>query len=234
MADPKRSINSFSQRLETRAGEIGEILSTIPQGSRPSSRIVARIEELEKTFKAQWQRLEDKYDTILEAAEIDTKDEDEVKAIYEKAKVTFNKSKTDVERVLDAHDQVQVSPTQGSNQGSTLRSMKIEKVLKPKEPLNESMTLEEVEHWLKGYEAFMDHNKEVLTQEGIKVSRAILDGCLDPKLSTRLRNAQDDNGENKVKDETSILDCLKVLKEMFLEATPLWLRRLNYFKCSQN
>ena len=234
MADPKRSINSFSQRLETRAGEIGEILSTIPQGSRPSSRIVARIEELEKTFKAQWQRLEDKYDSILEAAEIDTKDEDEVKAIYEKAKVTFIKSKTDVERVLDAHDQVQVSPTQGSNQGSTLRSMKIEKVLKPKEPLNESMTLEEVDHWLKGYEAFMDHNKEVLTQEGIKVSRAILDGCLDPKLSTRLRNAQDDNGENKVKDETSILDCLKVLKEMFLEATPLWLRRLNYFKCSQN
>ena len=112
--------------------------------------------------------------------------------------------------------------------------MKIEEVLKPKEPLNESMTLEEVEHWLKGYEAFMDHNKEVLTQEGIKVSRAILDGCLDPKLSTRLRNAQDDNGENKVKDETSILDCLKVLKEMFLEATPLWLRRLNYFNCSQN
>ena len=95
------------------------------------------------------QRLEDKYDSILEAAEIDTKDEDEVKAIYEKAKVTFNKSKTDVERVLDAHDQVQVSPTQGSNQGSTRRSMKIEEVLKPKEPLNESMTLEEVEHWLK-------------------------------------------------------------------------------------
>ena len=112
--------------------------------------------------------------------------------------------------------------------------MKIEEVLKPKEPLNESMTLEEVEHWLKGYEAFMDHNKEVLTQEGIKVSRAILDGCLDPKLSTRLRNAQDDNGENKVKDETSILDCLKVLKEMFLEATPLWLRRLSYSNCSQS
>ena len=184
MADPKRSINSFSQRLETRAGEIGEILSTIPQGSRPSSRIVARIEELEKTFKAQWQRLEDKYDSILEAAEIDTKDEDEVKAIYEKAKVTFNKSKTDVERVLDAHDQVQVSPIQGSNQGPTRKSMKIEEVLKPKEPLDESMTLEEVEHWLKGYEAFMDHNREVLTQEGIKVSRAILDKCLDAKLST--------------------------------------------------
>ena len=99
---------------------------------------------------------------------------------------------------------------------------------------HESMTIEEVKHWLKGYETFMDHNREVLTQEGIKVSSTILDGCVDPKLSTPLRDAQDENGQNKVKDDTSILDCLKVLKEMFLEATPLWLRRLNYFKCSQN
>ena len=188
MADPKRSMNSFLQRVEARAKEVDELLGTIPQRSRPSSRVVARIEELEKTFKAQWQRLEDKYDSILEAAELDTKDEDEVKTIFQKAKDIFTKSKSDIEKVLDAHDQVQISPTQGSNQGpaqgSTRRSMKIEEVLKPKEPLNESMTLEEVEHWLKGYEAFMDHNKEVLMQEGIKVSRAILDGCLDPKLST--------------------------------------------------
>ena len=232
MADPKRSMNSFLQRVEARAKEVDELLGTIPQRSRPSSRVVARIEELEKTFKAQWQRLEDKYDSILEAAELDTKDEDEVKTIFQKAKDIFTKSKNDVEKVLDAHDQVQVSPTQGPNQGLARKSMKIEEVLKPKEPLNESMTLEEVEHWLKGYEAFMDHNREVLTQEGIKVSRAILDKCLDAKLSTRLRNAQDENGENKVKDDTSIQDCLKVLKDMFLEATPLWLRRLNYFNCS--
>lgn len=79
----------------------------------------------------------------------------------------------------------------------------------------------------------MDHNKEVLTQEGIKVSRAIFDKCLDPKLSTRLRNIQNENGKNMVKDDTPIQDCLKVLKNM-LEAIPLWLRRLNYFNCSKN
>ena len=79
----------------------------------------------------------------------------------------------------------------------------------------------------------MDHNKDVLNEEGIKVSRAILDKCLDPKLSTRLRNAQNEVGENLVKDDTPIKDCLKVLKDMFLEAMPLWLRRLNYFNCSQ-
>ena len=39
--------------------------------------------------------------------------------------------------------------------------------------------------------------------------------------------------KNLVKDDTPIKDCLKVLKDMFLEATPLCLRRLNYFNCSQ-
>ena len=135
MADPKRSMNSFLQRVEARAKEVDELLGTIPQRSRPSSRVVARIEELEKTFKAQWQRLEDKYDSILEAAELDTKDEDEVKTIFQKAKDIFTKSKSDIEKVLDAHDQVHVSPTLGSNQGPARKSMRIEEVLKPKDPL---------------------------------------------------------------------------------------------------
>ena len=104
MADPKRSMTSLSQRLEARADEIKELLGTVPQGSRPSSRVVARIEELEKKFKAQWSRLEDKYDTILEEAELDKKDKDDVKTIYAKAKDISNKSKAKLERVLDAHD----------------------------------------------------------------------------------------------------------------------------------
>ena len=101
-------MNSFLQRVEAQAKEVDELLGTIPQRSRPSSRVVARIEELEKTFKAQWQRLEDKYDSILEAAELDTKEEDEVKTIFQKAKDIFTKSKSDIEKVLDAHDQVQI------------------------------------------------------------------------------------------------------------------------------
>ena len=48
---------------------------------------------------------------------------------------------------------------QGLNQGPPAkRSMRIEEVLKPRDPLCESMTLEEVKHWLKGYEAFMDQD----------------------------------------------------------------------------
>ena len=51
------------------------------------------------------------------------------------------------------------SAVQGLNQGpSAKRSMKIEEVLKPTDPLCESMTLEEVKDWLKGYEAFMDQD----------------------------------------------------------------------------
>ena len=59
--DPKRSMNSFLQRVKAQAGEIEELLNTIPSGSRPSSRVIAKIENLEKKFRAQWDRLEDKY-----------------------------------------------------------------------------------------------------------------------------------------------------------------------------
>ena len=92
-----------------------------------------------------------------------------------------DKTMTKLMKILDDHQPA------GSNQGPIAQKFtRIEEVLKPKDPLTEFMNLKEVEYWIKGYEAFMDQNREVLTQEGIKVSRAILDGCLDPKLSARL------------------------------------------------
>ena len=51
------------------------------------------------------------------------------------------------------------SAVQGLNQGPPAkRSMKIEEVQKPTDQLCKSMTFEEVKHWLKGYEAFMDQD----------------------------------------------------------------------------
>ena len=126
------------------------------------------------------------------------KDKDEVKTIYGKAKDIFNKSKANLERVLDAHDQVQANPAQGSNQGPTRKSAKIEELLKPKEPLSETMSLEEAEHWIKKYKAFLAHNKDVLNEEGLVVSRAILDDSLDPKLAAKLRNHTNEAGEKDV------------------------------------
>ena len=99
-----------------------------------------------------------------------------------------------MERVLDAHDQVQANPAQGSNQVPTRKSAKIEELLKPKEPLSETMSLEEAEHWIKKYKAFLAHNKDVLNEEGLVVSKAILDGSLDPKLAAKLRNHTDEAG----------------------------------------
>ena len=194
MADPKRSMNSFLQLVKARAGEVEELLNTIPSGSRTSSRVITWIEDLEKKFKAQWDRLEDKYANILEESDLEEKDEDEVKTIYGKAKDIFNKSKANLERVLDAHDQVQANPAQGSNQVPTRKSPKIEELLKPKEPLSETMSLEEAEHWIKKYKAFLAHNKDVLNEEGLVVSRVILDNSLDPKLAAKLRNHTDEAG----------------------------------------
>ena len=65
------------------------------------------------------------------------------------------------------------------------------------------MSLEEAEHWIKKYKAFLAHNKDVLNEEGLVVSKAILDGSLDPKLAAKLRNHTDKNGEKDVKDDTA-------------------------------
>ena len=193
--------------------------------------VEARVKDAEEALKAQFKRTNDAYADAIVNPDLKQDEDDQIEALMKKAREAKDQTMGKLMKVLDDNQPA----VQGLNQGPPAkRSMRIEEVLKPKDPLCESMTLEEVEHWLKGYEAFMDHNKEVLTQEGIKVSRAILDKCLDPKLSTRLRNIQNENGENMVKDDTPIQDCLKVLKNMFLEAIPLWLRRLNYFNCSQN
>ena len=84
MADPKRSMNSFLQLVKARAGEVEELLNTIPSGSRPSSRVITLIEDLEKKFKTQWDRLEDKHANILEESDLEKKDKDEVKTIHGK------------------------------------------------------------------------------------------------------------------------------------------------------
>ena len=225
-----KSMNTYQRLVENLAMKAEEVLRQVPQGPglRPSPRLIQRLEEAEKKLRDQYSRMYDAYASAIVDTDLKSVEEEQIETIIKAAETRRDTVVGELEKVLDG-----IQAVEGSNQGSSRRSARIEEVLKPKEPLTEAMNLEEVEHWIKGYEAFMDHNKDVLNEEGIKVSRAILDKCLDPKLSTRLRNAQNEVGKNLVKDDTPIKDCLKVLKDMFLEAMPLWLRRLNYFNCSQ-
>ena len=202
MAASLRSMKKYLNLVEARVRDAEDILTQMPPGGQgPSPRVLKRLEDAEEALKAQFKRTNDAYADAIVNPDLKQDEDDQIEALMKKAREAKDQTMGKLMKVLDDNQPA----VQGLNQGPPAkRSMRIEEVLKPKDPLCESMTLEEVEHWLKGYEAFMDHNKEVLTQEGIKVSRAIFDKCLDPKLSTRLRNIQNENGENMVKDDTPI------------------------------
>ena len=65
----------------------------------------------------------------------------------------------------------------------------------------------------------------------IKVRRAMLNACLDPKMASALRTHQRIEAETEI--DTPDTGCLDVLREVFLEKKPLWLRQHWFFQCIQ-
>ena len=84
-------------------------------------------------------------------------------------------------------------------------------MLKPKKLLEENMSLEAALHWFKTYKNHLDLNKAMLAQQSIGVRRGILENDIDPHMANAL------GAHSKVKDDTSIDECLNILKEIFME-----------------
>ena len=165
MAATIKSMTKYLSLVEGQAKAAEEVLNQVPQGQQPSPRLFKRLEKVEEALEAQYKRMHDAYAEAIFNPDLKTDEDEEIEAIIMKAKDRHGSLMAKLVEMLDSSQAV--GSAHGINQGTARKSMKIEEVLKPKEPLNESMTLEEVEHWLKGYEASMDHNCEVLTQEGI-------------------------------------------------------------------
>ena len=105
--------------------------------------------------------------------------------------------------------------------------------LKPKNPLNEEMTLEEAQLWFKNYRAHLAYNKDALAKQEIQVQRAMLDVDLDPRMASALRSHERITDETRIDAIAPEVGCLETLREIFLEKNPLWLRRHWYFQCVQ-
>ena len=60
-------------------------------------------------------------------------------------------------------------------------------MLKPKELLMRSMSLEEADEWFESYRAFLAHNEKALARQDIKVSRALLNKSIEAALASSLR-----------------------------------------------
>lgn len=110
-------------------------------------------------------------------------------------------------------------------------AVKIEETLKSRELLSADMNLEEANLWFDAYQAHIGFNKNNMSKLDIKVRRAMLNACLDPRIASALRTHQKIKAETEI--DTPNTGCLDVLREIFLEKNPLWLRRHWYFQCIQ-
>ena len=166
-----------------------------------------------------------KWETLAEEIEDD--------GVYKKCETDYNESKVTVDRQIKAAEAVlkealAADTTQPNTSGGS--SIKIDKMLKPKELLLCSMTLEEANQWFTNFRAFLKHNEKALSRQDISVSRALLNNSIEAGLSSALR------ADAKIQATTPIAEkdgCLDMLRAIFLEENPLWVRRHHYFKCQQ-
>ena len=81
------------------------------------------------------------------------------------------------------------------------------------------MSLDAFRHWSGQYKNFLKQNANAFEDQGLAISRAYLDKLIDSRLATRLRD--DEGGNKKVMDTTSVEDILEMLEQMYLDAKPL-------------
>jgi hypothetical protein len=96
------------------------------------------------------------------------------------------------------------------------KSLKLDTLLKPKDVLSRTMSLDEFNQWLEKFEAYLEWNKTTVDDHQLseKTKRQLLNDCIDANLAAALKT------DEKVTDETTMRDhdgCLKRLEVYFLE-----------------
>ena len=192
---------------------------------------VDKIKKLQDALEAQFGRLENKWNDLADEDPLEDDNKfDHCQGIYDKAKDTVSKHvMTSEALLLRARDQGTVQGGSAA-EGSTVASMKVDDLLKPKELLSSDMTLEEADQWFETYRTFINHNEKCMSKMDASVKRAILNGCLDAKMTSALRTHSTITNTTKIDGHGG---CLETLQNIFLEKNPLWLRRNWYFQYTQ-
>ena len=220
-------------KLRAAVADLEEVLNELKDKETITDAEASHIQKLEQLVTKRYESLDDKWDKL--------EDQDTFKdpAERQKCESDYNEARKINKSILNGARHVLNKPRPGIN---TLQSttgaassgpIKIEDTLKPKELLSEDMNLEEANLWFKAYRAHLSYNKVNMAKQEIQVRRAMLDLCLDSRMASALR------AHEKVKDDTEIdatdpkAGCLNILREIFLERNPVWLRRHWYFQCVQ-
>ena len=208
-----------------RAKDLNEFISGL-EDREPTSDEVLRLKELCTDAKDQFKRMHTKWETMAEEITDDT--------VYKKCEEDYEQSKEVINRQVKAAEaklKEAPAPASGAPQPNTSGgSLKIDDMLKPKDLLMRSMSLEEADEWFESYRAFLAHNQKALDRQDIRVSRALLNKSIEAALASSLRAHPDIGATTPIADRDG---CLDKLRDIFLEKNPLWLRRHYYFKCQQ-
>ena len=189
MANPSRSMGNFKRFCTEKAEAIDELLAELKDRDITAKEAL-ELEKLKDDLKAQFSRLHAKWEDLC------TADEFADDTVYAKCEKDYNDSKVLVDRHLgEARRVLNRAPAAGATpqQGAVGHvAPKIDEMLKPKEPLLLSMSLEEADEWFTGYKAFFKHNERALANQDVSVSRALLNKSIEAKLSSALRAAVQD------------------------------------------
>ena len=120
-----------------------------------------------------------------------------------------------------------VASTLVSQASSYIGPPRTNDMLKPKKPLDENMTLEAALHWFKTYKNHLELNSAMLAQQTVGVRRGILENDIDSHMAYAL------GAHSEVKDDSTMEECLDILKKIFMERNPVWVRRKAWFECVQ-
>ena len=165
MANPSRSMGRFKGYCADRAKDLNKFLTAL-EDREPTPKEVLRLEELCTDAKDQFKRMHTKWEDMADDITDDT--------VYKKCEEDYEQSKEVITRQVKAAEaKLKEAPTPASGapqQNTSGGSPKIDDMLKPKELLMRSMSLEEADEWFESYRAFLAHNEKALSRQDISVS----------------------------------------------------------------
>ena len=220
-----RSLTTHLNLLKERASELNAYLDDSEADKTVSDQEIETIQT-----KAKW--IEDKFNKILKQwedyLETDYEDDehDRAEPTYKESGEVSSKIRRRVDTFLKKAPRVavQAAPGLASQTSSYMGPPKTNDMLKPKKPLDENMTLEAALHWFKTYKNHLELNSAMLAQQTVGVRRGILENDIDSHMAYAL------GAHSEVKEDSTMEECLEILKKIFMERNPVWVRRKAWFE----
>ena len=236
MANPGNVVGGFKSGINRKIRMAEEYTQAEHKYSEQEE---AEIEKMISDIYTQMERWETKLQNdlmgLLRPEEVETY-QGEFESHDDRAKKTVDDLRAYLENIKKvAADEVVVvqnantNPPSGAH-GTNANISKIDDTLRP-EKLKRSATLEEFNDWAESFKAYFTHNKKALERCDNAIPRQLLHNCLDSRLTNALKTDDGVTANTPVIEDNG---CLDMLKNIFLKECPLFVRRFNFLRSTQD